>query len=412
MRRVVGFVLVASLLACGGDDELVNQVQVSQREDQAPPEAPDEEQPVTPVTPEPEPEPEPVPVGPSGEVEGLLESAEQASLDAGGNLWVVSNSALYVMPVGDSKFQRVTRETGLRDWPVRSVEGGAPGKAYVGYEGVFGPDPLTDPEWMKRSGDMDEVTLSADGALDFYRYDLHNSNTPETGKYDETRIILRIVYVESGPRAGEVYVGSSHGVTRVVGELYADHRHPETRVPNADGTSSLRYGEMLGVAVTPEGDLLVGNKYKLGRAAYYPVLDDWWRGEKNPWTWAAKGFDVDEITPIRTSGIAITSDGTAYFASYGLGVVVLAPTGPFVFTPLDVPDALVTDIVADPDGTIWIGSDSGLDRYDPAGGSFTRYGSPQGLPGGGVQHLDLSTSAVPRALVVTAGGEVGIYRGE
>lgn len=52
-----------------------------------------------------------------------------------------------------------------------------------------------------------------------------------------------------------------------------------------------------------------------------------------------------------------------------------------------------------------------VDRYHPASGLVAPYGSAEGLPEDWVSALYVDKTAVPRALFVTAGDSVAIYRG-
>jgi hypothetical protein len=339
----------------------------------------------------------------------------QASTDEGRNLWVVTSSALYLMRPGQTTFTRYTTADGLRTWPLLSVAGAGIDEVYVGYQGEFGPDDdayVTDPPELKKSGDLDRIHLKADGTLDVYHFDLHSSDTAETGKYDETRIIVTLLYVHTGRLRGELYVGSSHGVDRVVGDQYADHRHPETITTWPDGTYGMHLGDLQAMALTIGGDLYVGNFYKAARAQWTPVLDEWWQSDLHPWMWADRMFDGAETDKVQFTGIAVTPDGTGYFGSAFHGIMVERDIGRYTRpTLLLPPDPSVQAMAADPDGSVWVGTASALYRYLPTTNAFETWDGQKGLVDGKILHLEVDTTVTPRALVVTGGGQVAVYRG-
>jgi len=49
------------------------------------------------------------------------------------------------------------------------------------------------------------------------------------------------VRVDDGPFKGEVYFGSNHGLTRVRGDLYGDHRHPTFDYPSCAATAGTAF---------------------------------------------------------------------------------------------------------------------------------------------------------------------------
>ena len=94
------------------------------------------------------------------------------------------------------------------------------GECFVGYyaHDTFDP-PGTKPQRAHTANDpvahmgkMDQVLLKPDGKLEVHRYDFHNSND---GFYYETRTVMSAVY-DHFQHPGELYVGSNHGVTRVL----------------------------------------------------------------------------------------------------------------------------------------------------------------------------------------------------
>jgi hypothetical protein len=422
LRVTLALVVAAAFgLVCGGDELVNNTTSTPPPEQQPDPIDQPEPEPELPPVDEPPPEPlvptDPAPPwsGKEPVVYDFNMEAEQASTDEAQNLWVITPTRLHVLRAGASSWLRFDTGDGLRDWPLISVEGARANEAYVGYRGIFGPDPLTDPEEVQRSGDLDRITLNADDTITVFHFDLHNTNNPA---YDESRIIKRIHYVHDGPKAGELFVGTSHGAVRIVGEAYSDHVHPYTKVPNAQGELSNRFGDMNCLAVRPDGNLLLGNNYKLAEIGTTVGLEAWWDSWQNDWLWARHAWAGDKTEPISCQQASMGPDGTAYFASRLLGLAVLPPendpktqeTAAFEFPQM--PSNEMYAVAADPDGTVWVGSRLGLDRWDPATGKIFHYGADAGVPDGLVRHLDVDTITSPRTVVGVAGGNVVVITGE
>jgi streptogramin lyase len=110
-------------------------------------------------------------------------------------------------------------------------------------------------------------------------------------------------------------------------------------------------------------------------------------------------------------GCAVSPDGTAWFLSRDLGLAswdakqqydyqtIVARAVPALGTPVD--------IAADPDGTLWLTDGAQLFRWDPTSGAAV----PLALPYGDVRRLSLDARSQPRALFVSTGDGLAIYRG-
>jgi hypothetical protein len=118
-----------------------------------------------------------------------------------------------------------------------------------------------------------------------------------------------------------------------------------------------------------------------------------------------KGYREDDV------GVALAPNGTVYMLSRTKGLAVWTPRG---FNYQDIREVSLPDygdpidIAADPDGTIWIADSSHLIRHNPADNSFNTFP----LPAGDIRRLYVDTHSTPRALYVSTGAGLFIYRGK
>ena len=109
-------------------------------------------------------------------------------------------------------------------------------------------------------------------------------------------------------------------------------------------------------------------------------------------------------------GVAVSPDGTAWFLSRRYGLASWKPAGANypAIARREVPElGLPVDVAADPDGTVWLADTERVLRLDPATGGVRALP----LPSGDVRRLHLDAAARPRALYVSTGRGVAIYRG-
>lgn len=332
-----------------------------------------------------------------GAAEGLSEPIVGVGADTAQGIYAVSREAFYVLSPGSSSFVRYARGTqGLRDYGLLSVAGGGPGIAYVGFEGVFGVDPDNEPEDVRRSGDVQEVRLSSAGLV-ATTWDTHNSNTPLSGKYDHTRNIFEIVVPRRGPAAGEVYLGTEHGVVRYrAAGLYADHRHVATTVGG-----SQRFGRTGALTVNDDGTLWYGNEFAYGGLAWTPRLAEWYLD--GAWIHPGQAFGATEDRDAY-EGAAVASNGDVWMAARGKGLARLR-RGQVETFPL--PDAMMRDLIVDLDDTLWMASDSGAYRGTADGASWTRVAGIDGP----VSDLYLDDTVTPRTIWVAHRRGVTALRG-
>jgi hypothetical protein len=324
-------------------------------------------------------------------------------VDTAGNLWVVGRAALLVRRAGSDRFESFGAGTsGLGGDPLLSVAGAGPGVAYVGHEGRFGVDPDNEPEEVRRSGDVQKVSLGPSGLSSVTTFDTHNSNTPLSGKYDHSRSIFELAVPRRGPAAGELYLGTEHGVVRYqTDSLHADHRHIATVVG-----PSQRFGSTGALAVGDDGTLWYGNDYVFGGLPWTPRLYEWYFDSE--WLYPTWAFGAPEDRD-DYRGIGIDGRGGVWAASRGRGLahLVTGPNGRWALETLPLPDASANDLVVDLDDTLWLAADSGAFHGTTDGRRWERVAGVAGP----VSDLFLDDLVVPRTVWMATGSGVAAYRG-
>ena len=285
-----------------------------------------------------------------GSAQGLLEAPVSASVDEGENLWVVTQRALYMLQPGAKAFRRYTARDGLHygsgytDPPdITWVEGGSDGECFVGYfardtNSRMFPDAHLWSDPYAHMGKMDQVLLQSNGSLKVNRYDLRNSND---GHFYETRSITSMVY-DHFQHPGNLYVGSNHGVTRIVPakyypppnlatdpfntwderQWYADHVHPVVCIGGpCDGHRIVTFGDWYGLTIAGDGRLWMGGLTSAGALAFKEKLADWVQSWEpvNPFSPAFEWPPVFQPSsmgdPVNIRGVAVTPDGVVWFVS-------------------------------------------------------------------------------------------------
>src|SRR5436190_21083890 len=372
----------------------------------------------------------PFPSGPLviyGSSQGLLEAPISASVDESENLWVVSHSALYLLQPGAKVFRRYTAQDGLHfgsgytESPdITLVEGGAKGECFVGYYARETNSSLlkdahmwSDP-WA-HMGKMDQVLLQPDGKLKVNRYDLRNSND---GHYYETRTIMSMVY-DHFQHLGNLYVGSNHGVTRIIPakyyppphldvdpfntfderQWYADHVHPWVCIGGpCDGARVSTFGDWFGLTLAPDGRLWMGGLTNAGAIGFKDKLEDWVQSWQpvNPFVpafeWPPVYLPARMGDPVNIRGVAVTHDGMAWFVSGGAegwrsphyGIAAWDGKRFTYFDPiaLGAVEDNVLEVQALDDGRLLFGfAGSGLMVWEPGEKKARRITQREGLPG-------------------------------
>ena len=386
-----------------------------------------------------------------GRTEGLLEPLVAVSVDEGQAVWAVSHIALYVLRPGSTRFRRYTDADGLHIGKaaqpgIMTVAGGRTGEGFVGYNGFDIDDVQND---MRRSaGKMDHISLRDDGTLEIEHVDMHNDDfvegsaseggiTASDFSFHEDRGARRMLY-DHTYHPGTLYIGWNHGVGRMdwghpdpkTGLPYADHIHPTVALLN--GTPAM--GEWRALAldpvarrgvdgrVRPPGELFMGGEYTAGAIDWTPSLYAWSRNEENPVTLTFERPPVFAVAadgdPVNIRAIAITHDGTVFFASGPhwdrrndpmRGIARWDGTEFGYIDPVEIglPTRAILDMVDLPDDTLAFAMEDGLFRWDPRTNLTLRV---RGLPSGPVASLYLDTLVSPAAVYVTTGAGLAVVQ--
>jgi hypothetical protein len=444
------------------------------------------------------------------------------STDESQNLWVATHSAIYVRRPADAKFTRFdsqaglhlasnpttycdsgyTREPGYEYLPlpdkkcpitgaadpsgISEIVGGKGNEVFVGYNGTHNWNDPNDGTWadgLRHTGMIDRVTLlvSASGALSLQVARMQMVSGVSVAFW-HNRDVMRLLY-DHFKHPHELYAGTNHGVDRFnpdnfvprtppsEGEtLYpsdtyawqADHLHPQVcscgPCPAGATEGPLLLGDWRGLALSANGNLLVGGRWGAGKITwvkenYTDTNLGWFQRtgtdaqgvQHTPFEFAmgdqyAGGCSAGrpvfcvgrEGDVVAISAVTETPDGLQWFASgpYGyqpgtlcadqtayknqsnagdrdLGVASFDPkTGQFTYyTGADVGlnDTNVRDMIALPDGRIVFASHkAGLSVFDPkTRSSFPMNASTGALPDDAVERMELDLMVSPPVLHVS-----------
>ena len=184
-----------------------------------------------------------------------------------------------------------------------------------------------------------------------------------------------------------------------------------------------------GLTLAPDGDLWVAGKWTAGKIRWTSDLSAW---HTRPGAQAYAynfGDPYDPATganppvfkppregdPVSIGAVAVTKDGTVWFASdplssrdpnYGLASFDGKSFNYFPLRAAGVSRA--RDLIALPDGRLAIASPAGLSLWDPSSGKTTLVSGTAALPSDDVLRLELDGSVEPPSLHVstTAGAAV------
>jgi hypothetical protein len=398
-----------------------------------------------------------------GSSQGLLEAPVSASIDESENLWVVTQSALYLLQPGAKVFRRYTARDGLHYGPgyteppdITLVEGGGPGECFVGYAArdtnvsMF-PDAHRSTDPWAHMGKMDQVLLQADGSLKVNRYDLRNTNN---GSYYETRTITSMVY-DHFQHPGNLYVGSNHGVTRIIPAnyfppplpltddthaergWYADHVHPWTCIGGpCDGNRVPTFGDWFGLTLAPDGRLWMGGLTNAGALNFKEKLTDWIQSWQpvNPFSpsfeWPPVFLPPSMGDPVNIRGVAVTPDGVVWFVSGEVeswrgrtyGIAAYDESCPkrkpacslftyFDPTELGAIEYNILEVQTLADGRLLFGfPSSGLLVWQPGERKGRRLTQRDGLPGERIGRISLDKMHDPPLLLVPTDGGLAVFR--
>jgi streptogramin lyase len=220
--------------------------------------------------------------------------------------------------------------------------------------------------------------------------------------------MYEIFVPKRGPAAGEVFLGTEHGIVRYQGTLMADHRHIATDVANPNGTTSQRFGATKALTVTDDGAVWYGNDFRFGGIPWTPRLYEWYFDA--PWLWPSHAFG-GETDRDYNEGIGVDSKGDVWVGSRGFGMAhlkIAANKRSASKETLDVPSSMINDLLVDLNDTIWLATDSGSYRYDPVAKSWTRFAGVSSR----TNKLYLDDTVTPRAIYFATSSGITVYRGQ
>ncbi len=321
--------------------------------------------------------------GPSPFPTALLYSgndAREASADLAGNVWIATATGVRaVTPAGQTL--SLDQDGGLPDDDVRCAAGGRAGEALVG----FGP--------QLASGTFQIDLLALGGG----------TITGAPKAFVLTGEIVQANHAAYDPARNQFWIGTNEGVSLLSAAGDAiEHRHPVHP-----------HGMTLGVAITPGGDVWDGDQFQLSRLNAGPAADFDATFDPILQPFAPAEQDIDSVL--------VDGAGDVWAGSLVRG---LARLDPKAFT-VDVwtlaaglPSLSVQSIALDPDGTLWVATDSGLGRLDPSTGTWRLYTAPppgtppaSGLPSDDVIDVTVDPSQSPRRVIVTTASGVVSYAG-
>ena len=337
-----------------------------------------------------------------------LPALKSVSLDDAYNLWMLDRSnRIGVLPAGETTVQWAS---GLgqagRGFATTVVCGGAENQAYVGYWADDNPEPYsatpnrpTDPS----DGDADVVQLDPDGQVSLTQHlNIFNSNDHH---YNETMRVLACAKVMRGPLKGDLYFATNHAVTRVRGLEYSDHRHS---VWSEKPGGSLMIGYDWAVSITPRGDVLFANDWKVAMLTPMPPLQSWIDFTATPWkldTFIPGAGSLADFDYWRAT--AQTQDGTDYFGSKDKGLWRMYAPSRFEKVP-GLPTDGIAALAGTDDGALYIGTTGGGLWRMEADHTLTPVDS---VPGNNVLQLFYDPTVTPSMLLVLTNAGLTVLRG-
>jgi len=359
-------------------------------------------------------------------VYSIGEDIVDSSPDDAQNLWAISRTGLYLRRPGEASFRKFTAADGLHITPFTdangqsnqtsptAMAGGRGNEVYVGYYGYeTNGDPFMDTQAQKELGNADRVTVDANGTLTVTRYLFRCDYSPGSGCWED-RSPRHMIYAHEGIAAGHLFIGFNHGVSHVFNDQMGDHVHPEVWYHYADGHVTEKIGEFFGLALTTDGDLWMAGRYGAGLQPWNPTPHfAWVDGHmKYAFTVQNPGHSLDVPADYRedNSAVAITPNGTTYFASFTNGLWAWPHAGPNYGTIQQVMNpalpSQIMDMTADLDGTLWlIDGDGRLLRLDPASGIVSVFAGVSSA-----RRIVIDRTVTPRALYVSMSGGLAVIR--
>ncbi len=301
--------------------------------------------------------------------------AREASPDQAGNIWIATGSGARVVPITGQPMLSIDSDGGLPDDDVRCASGGTAGEALIG----FGP------QLQSGANQIDLLTLVGDAGS--------QAITEQPYIFDLTGEIVEANHIVFDPLRNQFWIGTNEGVSMLsAADDPIEHRHPVHP-----------HGATLGLAVTPGGDVWDGDQFQLSKlnsgpqgdfdAAFNPVLQPWFQSEQD------------------IAAVIVDGAGLIYAGSLDRGLARLDPNSLIVTVwslAAGLPSLSVQSLALDPDGTVWVGTDTGLGRLNPSSGAWQTFRAPplspgSGLPSDDVLDVTIDTSQTPRRVIVTTG---------
>ncbi len=265
---------------------------------------------------------------------------------------------------------------------------------------------------QKTVGKAEHVHLLPNGTITSVHYaNLHNDNSDN---YWETRSARRLLYVHTSANAGHLFMGGNHGVTNILNDGWGDHVHVEVWwMPE----HSEALGEWYGLAIDPASQgLWTCGRFGCGLQNFVADPKAWVTSKGYVYAFTVFTGNHDLEVPHgyeeRFHGAAVTPDGRAWFLSSLYGLASWDPkSGTYAtIAKVNVPGlGTGVDIAADPDGSLWIADQSHVLRFTPGNGSATPFAM---LPSGDVRRVYVDTQVQPRAVYISTGDGLAIYRGK
>jgi hypothetical protein len=358
------------------------------------------------------------------------------STDQGGNVWGVTADKVYFFRAGAGDGITFDQADGLAQGKVTwtdtywfgtpaspsteqvlftAVAGGQAGEAFVGNIGMLGDRLQIDPS----SGAVESVVGLAVTSV-------QQSDPTELEAQREREVAVWHAVVDlNGTFGGTAYFGGWHGTSALHGMARArdssvcgctdfeEHVHAFSA-----GGDDVYGGDVHGLALTPAGDLWIGDR----KALYF--LPQGSRGADTdlfqtigvPGRPDLTALDVFPGVDDWTYGLAIDASGGLYVASFGNGLAYLA-AGSYSPTYWKQGDSLPTNFLTGVDidrgGDVWIATkSSGALRYRPATGAFTAYTTKSGLPSNNVRQVSVDRyGSGARSVAFATGDGIAVYTG-
>ena len=384
-----------------------------------------------------------------------------ASLDEGGNLWGVSNDALWLWRAGAKGWEKFDNHksggvlgNGHINDGLLSIAGGAPGEAWIGYRGVFlngdeEDDPAIVSEAIRTSGGADRISAVPGGvALRDHRVFWTGPGilaAEPKGRW-KVRSIWTILY-NHGPLGipGDVFFGGNHGIGMFRHSIQSmdEHAHaawnfcPASMYPEC----TLMTGDHKGIAIARDGNVWMGADFAIERLSYMDQPGG------DLYAWVDNDVDVPKPDGLRlwvnrsndnqhrewggrdfVTGMAFDAWGDLWVSSYMNGVARVPMKGSFSAagswsdieywshrqgdrTPAwSDPSDNVWTLAADPDGSIWVGGPQGAFRFVGRTGQWISYGGV--VPGPSVNQISLDPRPGSRGVVFATDSGAFVYTGK